>query len=87
MALKCQKQNQPYPPQQDSPVPSLPCKQTPWQLTPGLSGTQWLEDLFHHKQPKISLLNSTFNLSELTLPPFVDPSQPNEPRIAGPSQP
>ncbi|MBW0529809.1 hypothetical protein O181_069524 [Austropuccinia psidii MF-1] len=33
-------------PQQDTPVPHMPCKQMPWQPTPGLSGTQWLEDLF-----------------------------------------
>ncbi|MBW0559539.1 hypothetical protein O181_099254, partial [Austropuccinia psidii MF-1] len=26
-------------------IPSLPRKQTPWQPTPGPSGTQWLEDL------------------------------------------
>ncbi|MBW0502860.1 hypothetical protein O181_042575 [Austropuccinia psidii MF-1] len=38
MGFKFQKQN--------SPVPSLPCEQTPRQLTPGPSGTQWLEDLF-----------------------------------------
>ncbi|MBW0564005.1 hypothetical protein O181_103720 [Austropuccinia psidii MF-1] len=33
-------------PQQDSPVPSLPRKQTLQQLTPGPSGTQWSGDLF-----------------------------------------
>ncbi|MBW0510416.1 hypothetical protein O181_050131 [Austropuccinia psidii MF-1] len=37
----------PNPPQQHSPVPSLPRKQTAWQPTPGLNGTQWSEDLFH----------------------------------------
>ncbi|MBW0570412.1 hypothetical protein O181_110127 [Austropuccinia psidii MF-1] len=39
-------QNPPNPPQQDSPIPSLPCEQTQWQPTPGLSGTQWSEELF-----------------------------------------
>ncbi|MBW0575707.1 hypothetical protein O181_115422 [Austropuccinia psidii MF-1] len=77
-------QNQPNPPLQDSPVCSLPCEQTPWQLTPGLSGTQWSEDLFHSKQPKFHLI-STFNSRELTLPPFVEPSQANEPPIPGQS--
>ncbi|MBW0542859.1 hypothetical protein O181_082574, partial [Austropuccinia psidii MF-1] len=36
------KQNPPNPPRQDSPVPSLPRKQT----TPGQSGTRWSEELF-----------------------------------------
>ncbi|MBW0493268.1 hypothetical protein O181_032983 [Austropuccinia psidii MF-1] len=69
---------------QDSPVPSLPCEQTLWQPTPGTSGTQWLGDLFHGKQPKFLLL-STFDSSELTVPPFVEPSQINEPPTPGPS--
>ncbi|MBW0484277.1 hypothetical protein O181_023992 [Austropuccinia psidii MF-1] len=46
MGFKRQKQNQPNPPQQDSPVPSFPYKQTPQQPTPGPSGTQWSEYLF-----------------------------------------
>ncbi|MBW0555873.1 hypothetical protein O181_095588, partial [Austropuccinia psidii MF-1] len=46
MGFKCQKQNPPNPPQQDSHVPSFPCKQAPQQPTPGLSGTQWSEELF-----------------------------------------
>ncbi|MBW0485053.1 hypothetical protein O181_024768 [Austropuccinia psidii MF-1] len=58
-----------------SPIPSLPCQQTPWQLTPGPSGTQWFE-------PKFNLI-STFDSSELTLPPFVEPSQTDEPPIPG----
>ncbi|MBW0475096.1 hypothetical protein O181_014811 [Austropuccinia psidii MF-1] len=62
-------------------------KKTLRQLTPGLSGTQWLEDLFRHKQPKIPLLISSFDSSELTLTPFVEPSQPDEPPIPGLSQP
>ncbi|MBW0484466.1 hypothetical protein O181_024181 [Austropuccinia psidii MF-1] len=64
--------NQPNPPQQDSPVPSLPHEQTLQQLTPGPSGTQWSEDLFHGKQPKFHLI-STFDSSDLTVPPFVEP--------------
>ncbi|MBW0507804.1 hypothetical protein O181_047519 [Austropuccinia psidii MF-1] len=87
MGFKFQKQNQQNPPQQDSPIPSLPHEQTLRQLTPGLSGTQWLEDLFVHKQPKIPFLISTFYSSELTLTHFVEPSQPDEPPIPGLSQP
>ncbi|MBW0533255.1 hypothetical protein O181_072970 [Austropuccinia psidii MF-1] len=74
--------NQPNPPQQDSPIPSFPCEQTPWQPTPGPSGTQWSEDLFHGKQPELHLI-STFDSSELTVPPFVEPSQTDEPPIPG----
>ncbi|MBW0584244.1 hypothetical protein O181_123959 [Austropuccinia psidii MF-1] len=43
--------------QQDSPVPSLPCKQTSQQPTPGPSGTRWSEELFREpfqtKEPPI----------------------------------
>ncbi|MBW0578932.1 hypothetical protein O181_118647, partial [Austropuccinia psidii MF-1] len=46
MGFKRQKQNPPDPPRQNSPVPSLPCEQTPRQPTPGPSGTGWLEELF-----------------------------------------
>ncbi|MBW0559546.1 hypothetical protein O181_099261 [Austropuccinia psidii MF-1] len=77
------KQNQPNPLQQDSPVRSLPCKPTSWKLTPGLSGTQWLEDLFCGKKPKSHLIY-TFDSSELTLPAFVEPSRTDEPPIPGP---
>ncbi|MBW0508227.1 hypothetical protein O181_047942 [Austropuccinia psidii MF-1] len=70
-------QNQPTPPQQDSPIPSLPCEKTP-----GPSGTQWLKNLFCGKKPKFSSI-STFDSSELTLPPFVEPSQPNDPLLPG----
>ncbi|MBW0511958.1 hypothetical protein O181_051673 [Austropuccinia psidii MF-1] len=65
-------------------MPNLPRKQTPQQLTPGLSGTQWLEDLFRSKKPKFSLIY-TFDSSELTLPPIVEPSQPNGTPIPCPS--
>ncbi|MBW0472188.1 hypothetical protein O181_011903 [Austropuccinia psidii MF-1] len=63
----------------------------PWdsnskQPTPGPSGTQWLEDLFHGKQQAISFLILAFALSELTFPPFVEPSQHYAPPIPGPSQ-
>ncbi|MBW0558746.1 hypothetical protein O181_098461 [Austropuccinia psidii MF-1] len=57
-------------------MPNLPREQTPQKLTPGPSSTQWSEDLFH---------GTTFNSSELTLPPFVEPSQTNDPPIPGPS--
>ncbi|MBW0492046.1 hypothetical protein O181_031761 [Austropuccinia psidii MF-1] len=73
LGFKCQKQNQPNPLKQDSPIPTLPREQTPQQLTPGPSGTQLLEDLFRSKKPKFYLI-STFDSSELTLPPFVEPS-------------
>ncbi|MBW0520565.1 hypothetical protein O181_060280 [Austropuccinia psidii MF-1] len=39
MGFKRQKENPPNPPQQDSPVPSLPREQTPLQPTPGPRGT------------------------------------------------
>ncbi|MBW0474013.1 hypothetical protein O181_013728 [Austropuccinia psidii MF-1] len=64
----------------------MPHKQTLWQPTPGLSGTQWLEDLFRSKKPTFLFLILTFTSSELTLPPFVEPSQHNEPSIPGPTQ-
>ncbi|MBW0551100.1 hypothetical protein O181_090815 [Austropuccinia psidii MF-1] len=73
MGFKLQRQNQPNPPRKDSPVPSLPHEQTSQQRTPGLSGTQWSEDLFGSKQPKLHLI-SAFAASEHTLPPFVEPS-------------
>ncbi|MBW0471636.1 hypothetical protein O181_011351 [Austropuccinia psidii MF-1] len=63
-------------------TPLLPREETPWQLTPGPSGTQWLEDLFHSKQQKFPLI-STFDSSELTLYSFVETSQPNEPPFFG----
>ncbi|MBW0492142.1 hypothetical protein O181_031857 [Austropuccinia psidii MF-1] len=64
----------------------MPCEQTPWKPTPGPSGTQWSENLFHSKQQYSHLLILNFNSSELTLPPFVEPSQYNEPPIPGLSQ-
>ncbi|MBW0556352.1 hypothetical protein O181_096067 [Austropuccinia psidii MF-1] len=57
MGFKRQKQNPSNTPQQDSPVPSFPCEQTPPQPTPGSSGTQWSEELFREpsrtKEPPI----------------------------------
>ncbi|MBW0505418.1 hypothetical protein O181_045133 [Austropuccinia psidii MF-1] len=44
------------------------------------------EDLFWGKKQAIPLLILTFDSSELTLPPFVETSQYNEPPIPGPSQ-
>ncbi|MBW0515712.1 hypothetical protein O181_055427 [Austropuccinia psidii MF-1] len=78
------KPNQPNPLQQDSPIPSLPHEQTLRQPTPGPSGTQWSEDLFHGKQPEFNLI-STFSASELTVPHFLEPAQMDEPPITGPS--
>ncbi|MBW0485981.1 hypothetical protein O181_025696 [Austropuccinia psidii MF-1] len=50
-------QNPPNPPPQDTPIPHMPCEQTPRQPTPGPSGAQWLEDLFRetsqHNEPPI----------------------------------
>ncbi|MBW0510940.1 hypothetical protein O181_050655 [Austropuccinia psidii MF-1] len=78
------KPNQPNPPQQDSTFPSLPFEQTPRQPTPGLSGTQWSGDSFCGKQPDFHLI-STLDSSELTVPPFVEPSQKDEPPIPDPT--
>ncbi|MBW0470998.1 hypothetical protein O181_010713 [Austropuccinia psidii MF-1] len=78
------KQNQPNRPQQDCPVTSLPCEKAPRRPTSGMSGAKWSDDLLHSKQPKSHLI-ATFNSSELTIPPFVEPSQTNEPPIPGPS--
>ncbi|MBW0550239.1 hypothetical protein O181_089954 [Austropuccinia psidii MF-1] len=76
-------QNPPNPPQKGTLIPRMPCKKTLQQLTPGLSGTQWVEDLFRGKQQAIPFLILTFDSSELTIPPFVEPSQYNEPPIPG----
>ncbi|MBW0575163.1 hypothetical protein O181_114878, partial [Austropuccinia psidii MF-1] len=64
----------PKPPRQDSPVPSLPCKQTPWQPTPGASGTRWSEELF--REPPIP------GLSTSSKPPGDDPTREPEPEVA-----
>ncbi|MBW0558680.1 hypothetical protein O181_098395 [Austropuccinia psidii MF-1] len=53
-------------PQQDSPIPRMPCEQTPRQPTPGLSATRWLEDL--SREP-----------SQHNEPPIPGPSPPSKP--------
>ncbi|MBW0481231.1 hypothetical protein O181_020946 [Austropuccinia psidii MF-1] len=79
-------QNPPNSPQQDSPIPYMPHKQTLWKHTPGLSGIQWSEDLFQVKQQAIIFLIFTFESIGLTLPPFVETPKHNEPPIPGLSQ-
>ncbi|MBW0489591.1 hypothetical protein O181_029306 [Austropuccinia psidii MF-1] len=86
MGFKHQKQNPPNPLKQDTSIPHIPCEKTPQQLTPGPSAMQWSEDLFCNKQQAITFLILTFDSSGLTLPPFVEPSQHNEPPIPGPIQ-
>ncbi|MBW0538697.1 hypothetical protein O181_078412 [Austropuccinia psidii MF-1] len=61
----------------------MPRKQTLQQPTPGLSGTQWLEDLSCGKKPAFPFVILTFASSQMTLPPFVEPSPHNEPPIPG----
>ncbi|MBW0561884.1 hypothetical protein O181_101599 [Austropuccinia psidii MF-1] len=68
-------------------MPNLPCEQTLPKPTPGPSATQWVEDFIRRNKPKITLLISTSDSSELTIPPFVEPSKPNEPPIPSLSQP
>ncbi|MBW0478130.1 hypothetical protein O181_017845 [Austropuccinia psidii MF-1] len=75
--------NPPDPSLQDTPVPCMPCEQTLQKPTPGPSGTQWLGDLFCCKKQAIPFLIRTFDSIELTLPPFLEPSQYNEPLIPG----
>ncbi|MBW0519919.1 hypothetical protein O181_059634 [Austropuccinia psidii MF-1] len=73
-------QNPLNPPQNDSPVPSLPCKQTPRQPTPGPSGTRWLEELFRKlfqaKEPPIP------GPSPSSQPPEDIPTREPEPEVA-----
>ncbi|MBW0497830.1 hypothetical protein O181_037545 [Austropuccinia psidii MF-1] len=86
MEFKHQKQNPPNLPQKDSPIPCMPCEKTPWQPTPGLSGTLWLEYLFQRKQTPFPFVIFTFTSSQLRLPHLVEPSKHNEPPIPCPSQ-
>ncbi|MBW0486251.1 hypothetical protein O181_025966 [Austropuccinia psidii MF-1] len=79
-------QNTPDPPQQDSPVPHMPYKKTQRQTTPGPSGTQWSVDLFCSKQKANPYPFLTFYVIELTLPPFLEPSQNDETPIPDPSK-
>ncbi|MBW0591186.1 hypothetical protein O181_130901, partial [Austropuccinia psidii MF-1] len=80
MGFKIQKQNLPNPPQQDSPIPSLPCEQTQRQPTPGPSGTQWSEELFREpsqtKEPPIP------GPSPSSQPPEDDTTREPEPEVA-----
>ncbi|MBW0550147.1 hypothetical protein O181_089862 [Austropuccinia psidii MF-1] len=74
------KKNPPNPPQQDSPIQCIPCKQTLQQPTPGPSGTQWSEDLFHkpsqHDEPPIP------GPSRSSKPPEDDLTCEPEPEVA-----
>ncbi|MBW0500197.1 hypothetical protein O181_039912 [Austropuccinia psidii MF-1] len=83
MRFKLQKPNTPNPLRQDSPIPHMPLEKALWQPTLGPSGTQWSEDLFHGKQSSFAFLILTFASRELTFPPFLQPSQHNEPPIPG----
>ncbi|MBW0490087.1 hypothetical protein O181_029802 [Austropuccinia psidii MF-1] len=71
-------QNPPNPLQQETPFPHMPCEQAPWQLTPGLSGTRWSEDLFHSNQTLPGLSPSSQpheDISACEPEPEVDPTQ------------
>ncbi|MBW0584524.1 hypothetical protein O181_124239 [Austropuccinia psidii MF-1] len=78
MGFKLQKQNPPNLPRQDSPVPSLPRKQTLRQPTPGPSGTQWSEELFREpsqtKEPPIPGPSPSSQPHEDDTTPFPHPS-------------
>ncbi|MBW0586350.1 hypothetical protein O181_126065 [Austropuccinia psidii MF-1] len=95
MGLKRQKQNPPNPPRQDSPVPSLPCEQTPRQPTPGPSGTPWSEESFREpsqtKEPPIPGPSPSSQPPEDILTcepePEVAPMQSTEEPFAHPSTP
>ncbi|MBW0513143.1 hypothetical protein O181_052858 [Austropuccinia psidii MF-1] len=81
MGFKRQRKTKPTKsPQQDFPVPSLPCKQTPRQPTPGPSGTQWSEELFcepsQTKEPPIPGPSSS------SQPPEDVPTHEPEPEVA-----
>ncbi|MBW0582339.1 hypothetical protein O181_122054 [Austropuccinia psidii MF-1] len=83
------------PPRQDSPVPSLPCKQTLRQPTPGPSGTRWSEELFPEpsqiKEPPIPGLSPSFQPPEDNTThepePEVAPTQSMEEPFAFPATP
>ncbi|MBW0504717.1 hypothetical protein O181_044432 [Austropuccinia psidii MF-1] len=95
MGFKCKRRNQPNPLRQDSPIPSLPCKQTPRQPTPGPSGTQWSEDLFHEpsqpNEPPITGLSPSSEPHEEILTcepePEVAPTQSMKEPFARPTSP
>ncbi|MBW0534318.1 hypothetical protein O181_074033 [Austropuccinia psidii MF-1] len=67
-------------PQQDSPIPSLPRKQTPQQPNPGPSGTQWSEELF--REPSQSKEPPIPSPSPSLKPPEDIPTCEPEPEVA-----
>ncbi|MBW0557009.1 hypothetical protein O181_096724, partial [Austropuccinia psidii MF-1] len=68
------------PPDKTLPFQVLRRKKTPWQFTPGPSGTRWSEDLFceasQHKEPPIP------GLSQSSEPPEDVPTREPEPEVA-----
>ncbi|MBW0567499.1 hypothetical protein O181_107214 [Austropuccinia psidii MF-1] len=72
--------NPPNPPQHDSPVPSLPCEQSPRQPTPGPSGTQWSEELF--REPSLTKEPPIPGPSPSSQPPEDDTTREPEPEVA-----
>ncbi|MBW0528785.1 hypothetical protein O181_068500, partial [Austropuccinia psidii MF-1] len=80
MGFKRQKQNPPRPPQQDSPIPSLPGEQTPQKPTPGPSGTRWSEVLFH--EPSQTKESPIPGPSPSSQPPEDVPTCQPEPEVA-----
>ncbi|MBW0493216.1 hypothetical protein O181_032931 [Austropuccinia psidii MF-1] len=78
------KSNQPNPLQQDSPIPILPCEETLRQPTPGPSGTQWLEDLFHDEPPTPGLSPSSKPHEDI---PTCEPEPELDPLHPTPSSP
>ncbi|MBW0559547.1 hypothetical protein O181_099262 [Austropuccinia psidii MF-1] len=93
--IQTPKTKPPKSPQQDSPVPSLPRKQTARQPTPGPSGTQWSEELFHEptqtKEPPIPGLSPSCQPPEDNTAcepePEVAPTQSMEEPFARPATP
>ncbi|MBW0493208.1 hypothetical protein O181_032923 [Austropuccinia psidii MF-1] len=78
MGFKRQKQNPMNPSQQDSPIPCMPHKQTPQPPTPGLSGTQWLEDLSgtRHATPRSVIIIDNMPIGSPPSPHVTPPSTP-----------
>ncbi|MBW0568428.1 hypothetical protein O181_108143 [Austropuccinia psidii MF-1] len=74
----------------------MPRKQTPWQPTPGPSGTQWLKYLSH--EPEVALTQSTEEpfarpatpcsiIIINNMPVGSPPSHSSSPRVTPPSTP
>ncbi|MBW0478981.1 hypothetical protein O181_018696 [Austropuccinia psidii MF-1] len=82
-------------PQQETPVPCMPCNQTPWQPTSGPSGTQWPENLLReppqHNGPPIqsseSQVTSLEEISACEPEPETDPTQSTEEPFDRPATP